>query len=185
VVRHHLRQRLSALVIAGTMASLVERLTHPGASDANVYLLLKELLDFLDTMPVEPSMERARLFMASITLRLLDTLGYALRLDQCTSCQRMLSEPIWFLPAAGGMVCEACMTEKRHQFAQAVRLPDQTVRLLRFVRQSDLHVLSRLTVSTHLLHAVGAVVDGCAEHHAPLLSKRPYHHNSLSLLQMI
>lgn len=181
-VRHQLRSRLSSLVIAGTMSSLVERLTHPGVADQTVYHLLIDLFHFLDQLPAEPSPERSRLFTASMTLHLLDTLGYALQLEQCIACQRTLSEPVSFVPEAGGMLCEVCMIEKRRQFPQAMRLPEQTIKLLRFIRQSDLSTLARLTVSTQLLQAASMVVDVCAEHHAPFLSKRPSDHDPIHLL---
>ncbi len=184
-VRHALRQRLSGLVIAGVISRLIERLTHPGASDVTVYGLLLELLNFTDDLQAEPTPERARLIVASITLRLLDTLGYALQLEQCVVCQKALTEPVWFFPEAGGMICAVCMKDRARSFFQAVRLPDLSLRLLRFMRHSDLPNLARLTISIQLLQAVSLVIDRCVEHHAPLLPRRTPQHDSTQWLQLL
>lgn len=183
--RLHLRERLGSLVIGGAITSLVERLTQPGSSDPVLYALLQELLDFVEKLPTEPTPERARLLIAASTLRLLDLLGYALQLEACLFCQQPLIEPVWFVPPSGGMACEGCMRDKRRELPQAVALPPQTIRLLRFVRQTDLTTISRVTVSTVLLYAMCQVVDRWVEHHAPFVSRQVRHYDPVSLLQVL
>ena len=170
--RIQMRQRLAALWMAGAGAALTDRLTHPGAPDQHVYELLNQWHVFLDTLVSTPSVERGRVFLAWFCLHLLDLLGYAVDLDHCIVCHQPLMDPVWFWPHAGGMVCDMCMREKGKAFSQATRLPDQTLRVLRFARQSTLETLSRLTISTHLMGAACQVVEACFIHHAPQSSRQ-------------
>jgi len=73
VTRPELRHDLSAMAVMGSFASLVEQVTRPGVSDAEIYDLLCELANVWQGKQASP--ERARLVLAAASLRLLDILG--------------------------------------------------------------------------------------------------------------
>lgn len=72
-----LRLRLGAMAMFGSFADLVDRLTHPGVPDPDLFYLLDELASAWRQTLREPSPERARLLYAGASFRLLSSLGYA------------------------------------------------------------------------------------------------------------
>lgn len=80
--QHGLRDRLGAMVMFGSFAHLLDRLTKPGVADPEVFHLLDELSSAWRSTVREPSPERARLLYAGAALRLLGTLGYAPSFDR-------------------------------------------------------------------------------------------------------
>lgn len=73
---------LPAIVISGAFADLVIKLTRQGIADERIFILLKDVIETLATMPESPSPERARLIYSAATLRLLDLVGFAPQFDQ-------------------------------------------------------------------------------------------------------
>ena len=68
---------LSCFAIAGAVSDMVIRLTRPGISDVQVFELLQEVQRVLCWLPYEPTPDRARLLLSSVTLRLLGLTGFA------------------------------------------------------------------------------------------------------------
>lgn len=68
---------LSALTILGAFMDLVIRLSRPGISDERIFDLLKETVETMRALPIDPSADRAQLVHAAVTLRLLDLIGFA------------------------------------------------------------------------------------------------------------
>lgn len=68
---------LSCFAIAGAVSDMVIRLTRPGISDVQVFELLQEVQQVLCWLPHEPTSDRARLLLSSVTLRLLGLTGFA------------------------------------------------------------------------------------------------------------
>ncbi len=76
------RLSFSSAVILGGFADLIFRLTRPGIQDPRLFQLLRESIETLSRMPEEPSPERARLLFAVATVKLLDCIGFAPRIDR-------------------------------------------------------------------------------------------------------
>lgn len=68
---------LAWYAICGACADLVIALTRPGISDPRLFEILREAVQTLAVLPEEPSPERGRMLLATLTLHILDTLGFA------------------------------------------------------------------------------------------------------------
>ncbi len=70
-------RRLAFYAVCGAFTDLIIRLNRPGIADERIFNLLRELTQSLDYLPRDPTPERARLMLATVTLKLLDILGFA------------------------------------------------------------------------------------------------------------
>lgn len=91
----------------------VSVLTHPGHRDAQLFLLIKSWLEFLDEITeVAPSLLYA--FLGNLFV----SLGFSPQLDVCSVCgvKENLSG---FYPAGGGVICKACLIIKKQKGEKA------------------------------------------------------------------
>ncbi len=72
---------VAAFAICGAAADLAVRLLRPGIADDRLFDLVSDLLRMAEALPSEPSPERAQLLLAAATLKFLDLLGYAPRIE--------------------------------------------------------------------------------------------------------
>nr|NIS42159.1 DNA repair protein RecO [Desulfuromonadales bacterium] len=106
-LRAGLRSDLTAIALAGYGCELTEKLLHEGQSHAEVYHLLRALLDHV--AEAGGSFEARLLF----ELRLLHLSGYAPHLGHCSECGGGLpGEEAWFSAEHGGSLCGGCVRGK-------------------------------------------------------------------------
>ena len=142
------RNHLATLSVAGAFADLFTRMQRPGIVDANAYTLLTELLDALESLPQEPSPDRARLLYAASALKLLDRMGFAPPLSACTSCREAFTEQTeetWLLPTEGTFACPDCYRTLRRAHPNAQRVEIRTLALVRFLRRESFAQLATLS----------------------------------------
>jgi len=157
----HVRRQLGGLAVAGTFSDLFVRMQRPGIVDADAYTLLIDLLDALNALPQEPSVDRARLLYAAAVLKLLDRMGFAPPLSACASCREAFTEQTeetWLLPTEGIFVCPDCyhVLRRAHPSATAVSL--RTLALVRFLRRESLGRVAVLSGDQGLFRDAVAVV---------------------------
>lgn len=143
-----LRRRLGALAFAGGFADLFERLQRPGIVDIDLYELMSQVLSVAESLPEEPSTERARLLYSAAALKLLDRIGFAPPLSACASCREPFQAAIgehWLLPADGAFLCHDCYRTVRRANQDAQAVPARTLTLLRFLRREPLGRVLLLT----------------------------------------
>ena len=166
-----LRQRLSALAVAGAFTDLLERLQKPGIVDDDVYRLLQEVLAAASDLPEESSAERARLLYAAAALKLLDRIGFAPPLSGCASCREgfhPLTEQVWLLPTDGTFLCPDCFRIVRRATPNVEPVATQTLALLRFLRREPLGSIRLLTGTTDVFRHASQVVSTLLQQ-APLM----------------
>ena len=151
--RTHVRRSLSAVVLAGAAVDLVNRLTHPGASDPYVYELLQEALDIFLDIQEEVTPVRARFLFAAFALKMLRMLGHVPDTDRCGQCRAALKEEAWLMEALGIVVCSPCRYGAL-RVEEGTRLPTRAIPLFQFVTTEPLQECLKLTASQELLDSV-------------------------------
>ncbi len=77
--------RIAAFAVCGAAADLAIRLLRPGIVDERIFDLLNDLFRMTESLPRDPSPDRAQLLFAAVTLKFLDALGYAPRIGMAVS----------------------------------------------------------------------------------------------------
>lgn len=99
-------------------ARIVNKLLEDGQREMKAYDLIKNTLSSLDE-----SQDRPRVVELAFYLKLFRYLGYRPQLGECSSCGRSIEDEgsIRFSPAAGGIVCPDCSTEKEFPVSAGLR----------------------------------------------------------------
>lgn len=138
---HHrlLRSRLGSLAFVGSFMNLFERLQKPGIVDYDAYDLLRAVLRVSESMPDEPSAERAKLLYATAALKLLDRIGFAPALSHCASCREELRiGECYMLPHTATLTCADCYRVLRNKHPHAECVHARVLKLIRFLREEPL-----------------------------------------------
>jgi DNA repair protein RecO (recombination protein O) len=134
-----LREDLIRATYAYHVAELVDRLTVEEVASPATFELLRDALRALSDAH-DPSLV-ARYF----EIHLLALLGYRPQLFACANCGAELQpEENFFGPEAGGVLCPACGGRR----GDALRLPEVTLRVMRFLQSRDWSAARRLEVSS-------------------------------------
>lgn len=154
-----LRKTLSGQVLAGVVLDAVDRLTHQGSADEQVYDLLDETFSLLECLPSELTSLRAQLVFSTIQLKLLGVLGYAPDVDRCASCHEAFSEAVALDQSRGTLLCHKCTHRNQTGSFADMILPERFPSLLRFLRERPLIQSLSLTAPSEVFTAVNHAVD--------------------------
>lgn len=156
-VRHHVKNSLSATVLAGAAADFVDKLTQPGSPDPYIYELLQEALDVFFDTENEVTPTRGQFLFAAFALKVLRMLGYVPDVRHCNACRRPLKEDAFLLSKLGIVTCADC---RYGQFRaeEAERLPARAIPLFSFVSSQPLQDCLKVTAPQELLETVQAMV---------------------------
>ncbi len=134
------REDLDRLTLAIYCCELIDRFTVDRVPQAELYHLLNELLEGLDS---SAPLTIGRAF----ELRILSLTGYELQLVGCALCGRKLPEAdALFSAAAGGLVCEACRPSAGSGRIISVR----AIKVLRFARNASIGEFAGLRLDAEL-----------------------------------
>jgi DNA repair protein RecO (recombination protein O) len=134
------RDDLDRLTLALYCCELVERFTVDRAPHPELYELLNELLEGLDSAA---PLTVARAF----ELRILSLTGYEMQLSVCAVCgTRIVEVDTLFSALAGGLVCEAC----RGSAGSGRILTVRAIKVLRFASQSTVGQFAGLRLDAGL-----------------------------------
>ena len=155
------RAGLGGLAVAGAFADVFAHMQRPGIVDADAYTLMTDLLDALQVLPGEPSVERARLLYAAGVLKLLDRMGFAPPLSACVSCREAFAVEtgaVWLLPTEGTFVCPDCYRVVRRAHPTAQEIPMTVLGLVRFLRREPLARVFALAGDSEAFRGAAGVV---------------------------
>lgn len=181
--RPGLRRRLGGLAFAGAFSDFFLRMQKPGIVDEELYALLEEVLNVANTLPEEPTAERARLLYAAASLKLMDRVGFAPPLSGCASCREGFSATateVWLLPVDGSFLCADCYRTVRRSYPNAEFVSIHVLTVLRFLRREPLAQALAITASSELFQAVSQVVSLLLQQ-APL-PRVPHGHETIGAL---
>jgi recombinational DNA repair protein (RecF pathway) len=163
VVAHHrdARTRLGALAIVGAFFDLFIALQRPGIVDADCYALLEEVLQSVESLPTEPTRERARLLFAGASLKLLDRIGFAPQLFRCALCHDELSDgDSRQLVRDGSVVHVDCYRDIRMQEPHAGVVTSQALTIARFLRREPIPAALLLSGSSQSFVETAELIFG-------------------------
>ena len=111
----------------------------------------------LETMKHLCQTANKELVLPYFEIHLLSKVGYRPQLRQCVSCRLPLEPTInSFCPSAGGMLCPNCHQSQPLTYALSV----DTLKVLRFLQDSDFTAASKLKLNTELSRQLEAVMRG-------------------------
>lgn len=158
--RTHVRRSLSAAVLAGAAADLVDRLTHPGAPDPYIYELLQEALDIFLDIDQDVTPVRAQFLFSVFALKVLRMLGHVPDMDRCGHCRVVLKEDVFLMTKLGVIVCSSCRKGALKN-EEGTSLPERSISLLGFVAAQPLQDGLKVTAPQALFEAVHQVATAC------------------------
>jgi DNA repair protein RecO (recombination protein O) len=133
---------LPCAAAGAVMLELVRELSPLGERNAQAFLLLSQILHFLDGGE-DP------LFLLSIfNIKFLSLLGYQPKLDHCLSCGIQPKGEIIFLGMKGGILCPDCMVSSGES---QVRLSAGAVGFYYHALRMDMDKVSRLKPSSGIM----------------------------------
>jgi DNA repair protein RecO (recombination protein O) len=149
-----LRADLRRLYAALYAAELVIRATDEGDPERGIFRLLVSFLRALARgAPSYPALLRFELI-------LLETVGLAPQVEQCTSCGGRLDDKPRFSPASGGALCSVCA---RHN-PDGMSLSRHALAAMRALRSKRAGV-SRLGISGETVREIRGLLDEHIRHH--------------------
>jgi len=171
---------LGGLAIAGAFSDLFLSLVNSGVADERLFLLWKDLLACLSSLPQEPTASRSQLLFAAASLRLLDDLGYGPRLGTCVSCRRAVEncDAKYSIPE-NGVLCHDC--EKKVTSFNWLSIQKNAWILLKLMRHKKFVVLIKFSIPLEILQQALEVIKRTWQH-APL-NKEP--HGLVTLQKML
>ncbi len=163
----NIHRSLEARLLAQATLNFVDRCTREFDQDAYLYSELLGFLNFLNSVEVVKPL-RGTYVAGGFLLRLMSHIGYELELDSCLTCREEIM-PLSFRwhRARGGLVCTTCISQKEGEFEAAKPMREETVKLLRFARQSSYADLMRPPLISSDLEEFAACVHDMMAIHIP------------------
>ena len=167
VAPHFELSKLGAFAAAGAFADLCLKLIQPGIADERIYKLWEDYLECLSSLPQDLTALRSQLIFATASLKFMDILGYGPTLGSCTSCRSVasLADAVYWAQG-NGLICYNCRTalDSAQNF---MRLPENSLNLLKLMRLSPFSDLLRISVPVDDLRHSLAIMRQVWSH-APL-----------------
>ena len=136
---------ISKVLYGSYFLEMVKEMTGEKEANPPLFALVVAFLTLLNNSP--PREEYPRVF----ELRLLDLLGYRLRVAECSICNQQLSsadgEGVWFSFRHGGAVCRACSSSAQG----AVAISHETLETMEHVIHMDLTEIEGIRFSARVL----------------------------------
>ena len=136
---------ISKVLYGSYFLEMVKEMTGEKEANPPLFALVVAFLNLLNNSP--PREEYPRVF----ELRLLDLLGYRLRVGECSICNQQLSssdgEGAWFSFRHGGAVCRDCSNSAQG----AVAISHETLETMEHVIQMDLTEIEGIRFSAQVL----------------------------------
>lgn len=163
----NIHRSLEARLLAQSTLNFVDRCTRELDLDAYLYDELLSFLNFLNSVEIVKPL-RGTYVAGGFLLRLLSHIGYELELGHCLTCREEIM-PLSFRwhRSRGGLVCTNCIEQKEGEFETAKPMREETVKLLRFARESSYADLMRPPLSASDLEEFAACVHDMMAIHIP------------------
>lgn len=124
--------------------------------DPEVFQLLKEYLETVNFCVENQFAEKNVLLRMGFLTKLLDVLGYTLRVDVCAACGNQLSqEALYFDSAQGGVLCQNCLQGTQNVLPIKVN----TIKLIRLFLQNKVKTFAKISVTRQDCDNVRFVIE--------------------------
>ncbi|MDD5585052.1 MAG: DNA repair protein RecO [Candidatus Omnitrophica bacterium] len=145
----YLRQNLAKSKAALTFINIIERTMQPWDSNAAVFSLVKDSLDFL-------AKEKEDKMLYIFLIKYLTLSGLKPQFNKCLLCHDAFAGTIFFSVSKGGLLCKEC----QHHAPDARRISKETSSSLLYIQNNDFPFVCRLHPTRgcekeiyHLLHS--------------------------------
>ncbi|KKP97802.1 MAG: repair protein RecO protein [Candidatus Moranbacteria bacterium GW2011_GWE1_36_7] len=153
-----LKQDIDALTEAFGGLAIFDKMVDYEHPDDAVFVLLKEYLEAVEIAAVEKLSEKQILLRLGFTIKLLDSLGYALEVDKCVACGGKLNEKsISFNSRSGGVLCGNCPSQ--HDDSLSLPISSNAIKMIRLFLANNMATLGKIKASRQDYDSVRLVVD--------------------------
>lgn len=159
--RIEVRQDLNRLFYAGAALAILDKLTKEAEPDAELFFLSESFLEYLDRRTADLSKEKGEVLLAAFIWKLLASLGYAPRLDNCLICSSAIKESDnRFDSLKGGLVCPPCADQRFKERNEVLpKISWEAIKVLRFILEHDFYKTARLALSKELVHEINVLTE--------------------------
>ncbi|MDD5071775.1 MAG: DNA repair protein RecO [Patescibacteria group bacterium] len=156
----NIKNDLAKLAAAGKAVNFFNKFVKPEEADKEIFFLLKDFLESLDSRGLKISSD---LLTSFFTFKILAQLGYGPELYNCVICNNKITPGRnLFSPSRGGLAGEECLKEKKDD---ALRISDDSIKILRLVIGNDLERLKNLKVSAILELEIKNLIGSFYQYH--------------------
>lgn len=132
-----IRADMNKSLLAGNVVNFIGRLLHENERETKIFNLLHSWLDYL-----ENSDKFTKVLPVGFIVKLLDVLGFVPELSHCVVCNKKflnssLNSKVFFNPAAGGIICSACLSKKDEVEDHHLLLSNDDVKVWRELLNND------------------------------------------------
>lgn len=144
----NIKNDLVKLAAAGRAVNIFNKLIKPELKDAELFELLKDYLDVLD------SAKKVDILNSLFILKLLSRLGHRPELYNCLNCGNKISPvSIKFDYARGGLICLKCPAKR------GLTISENSVKLLRLAEKNDLRKLVKIKIDKPTEKQINAAME--------------------------
>jgi len=156
-----LSQSLLKKAWADYVVEIVDNVTKEEQADLDIYRLVNDTLEFLDSLAMRTAKDYLSGFMtvAGFVVKLISHLGYHPELSNCSVChKRISSSGNAFDFTQGGVICQTCYSDKKNQ-SNIVPITDAAIKLLRFLLTEPFLKISKLKATKDQLDELKNTID--------------------------
>ena len=139
----NIKNNLAKIAAASQAINIFNRIIKPKQAEAEVFKLVKDFLDTLNRCL--PVMVDQKLLANFFIFKLLIKLGHQPELYHCVKCRnKILPQGNKFDLAAGGLICQKCLTKFRSK--NQLTISQNTIKILRLAEKSNFRELLKVKI---------------------------------------
>lgn len=140
----NIKADLNALYYAGQALAFINKELKTEEKDEDVFLLLKEYLDFLEKEKIAKGKHEILVF--AFLLKLVSVLGYQPQLDNCSRCNKtILPQKNYFDFLGGSVLCEKCYSQIRDK-THLLTVSEKDIKVLRFLIKENFEEIKKIGI---------------------------------------
>ena len=166
-----IRKDVEKYAYASYVIDLVEEVIVAGEQNTPLFYLLLQVLSYFAYSDLNP-----RDITHIFELKLTDIMGYRPNLDSCMICGSSVSNPVYFAPSKGGLICSECYKMVREGY----NIQMGTVQVMKYILDMDLKRMGILKISPEFREQIDKIMSAYLEER---LEKRLKTRNFIEHLQ--
>lgn len=140
-----LKRDCDALMETFAGLNVFDKLVDWDNPDQQIFALLKDYLEAVDFWSKENIQEKQVLLRLAFLVKLLNALGYALEINHCVVCAKILSENSLSLSSQdGGILCDECAKKSE---SVLLKIHPNVVKMMRLFLKNKMIVLGKIKVT--------------------------------------
>lgn len=149
-----IREDVEKYAYASYAIDLVEEVIVAGEQNTPLFYLLLQVLSYFAYSDLNP-----RDITYVFELKFTDIMGYRPNLEYCTSCGAEISNPVYFCPSKGGIICSECYKVDKEGY----NIQMGTVQVMRHILDMDLKRINILKISPNFRRQLDKILSAYLE----------------------